>query len=88
MGDRIPIWEFDLVEPLIINPPDVLGTICEGEAHGLEEGLMMLRLTMLENSFLATLSLSGGNRLALANTGGPWVVIECSTPCLQECWWN
>ena len=49
---------------------------------------MMPRLTMLENSFLATLSLSGGNLRAFANKGGPWVVMKCSTPCLAECWSN
>ena len=49
---------------------------------------MMPRLTMLENSFLATLSLSGGNIRAFANKGRPWVVMMCYTPCLGECWWN
>ena len=50
---------------------EVLKTICKGEAHGLEKGQMMHRLTMLENSLLASLSLSGGNRIVLENTGGP-----------------
>ena len=40
---------------------------------------MMPRLTMLENSFLATLSLSGGNLRAFANKEGPWVVMKCSS---------
>ena len=76
MRDRVPIWKCNLVESPLVparSPPlpEFLGTICKGEAHGLEEGLVMPRLTMLENSFLATLSLSGGNLQAFANKGGP-----------------
>ena len=37
---------------------------------------------MVENSALATASLEGFNRLALALTGGPSVVTWCSYPCL------
>ena len=43
---------------------------------------MMPMASILSNSNLAAASLLGGKRRARAWTGGPRVVMKCSTPCL------
>ena len=50
-------------------PPDVFGTIWSGEAHGLDDLRMMPMASILSNSDLAALNLSGGRRRARACTG-------------------
>ena len=42
--------------------------------------------SMYSNSALAEASLSGGRRRVRACTGGPFVGMKCSTPCLTWGW--
>ena len=55
--------------------------MCNGEAHGLLDLLIMPISSMVRNSALASLSLLGGKRQVCEWTGGPLVEMKCSTPC-------
>ena len=53
------------------SPPSFLPTMWRGEAQGEQDHLMIPSSSMEANSSLATASLAGLRRLALAYTGGP-----------------
>ena len=48
--------------------------MCKGEAQGEVERRIIPAFSMAENSALATASLAGSRRRALAKTGGPGLV--------------
>ncbi len=76
----VTVWRRLVVELAIVptrSPVSttLLGTICKGEAQGLEEGLMIPSCNMCSNSRRATLRRSGASLRARAETGGPFVAI-------------
>ena len=60
--------------------------MCNGDAQELDDLRIIPIASMLSNSALAAANLSGDKRRARAWTGGPLVVMKCSTPCLVCDW--
>ena len=60
--------------------------MCNGDAQELDDLRIIHIASMLSNSALAAANLSGDKRRARAWTGGPLVVMKCSTPYLVCDW--
>ena len=82
----IPVGSDSVIEAPVSphgrQPPEAFGTMCSGEAQGLDDRRTMPMASILSNSALARASFSGGKRQARAWMGEPLVVMKCSTWCL------